>query len=74
MHISEGVLSGPVLLTGGVLTVAGTASGLKKLDFERIARAGRQFVVRNYSWAHVVERVGTIEDQLTRGRKQAQKQ
>jgi glycosyltransferase involved in cell wall biosynthesis len=41
---------------------------------ERIARAGRQFVVRNYSWAHVVERVGTIEDQLTRGRKQAQKQ
>jgi len=40
MHISEGVLSGPVLLTGGVLTVAGTAIGLKKLDFERIARAG----------------------------------
>jgi cobalt/nickel transport system permease protein len=40
MHISEGVLSGPVLLTGGVLTVAGTAIGLKKLDYERIARAG----------------------------------
>jgi cobalt/nickel transport system permease protein len=40
MHISEGVLSGPVLLTGGVLTVAGTALGLKKLDYERIARAG----------------------------------
>lgn len=40
MHISEGVLSGPVLLAGGVLTAAGTAIGLKKLDYERIARAG----------------------------------
>lgn len=40
MHISEGVLSGPVLLTGGALAVAGTAVGLKKLDYDRIARAG----------------------------------
>jgi cobalt/nickel transport system permease protein len=40
MHISEGVLSGPVLLTGGVLAAAGTAVGLKKLDYDRIARAG----------------------------------
>lgn len=40
MHISEGVLSGPVLLTGGALAAAGTALGLKKLDYDRIARAG----------------------------------
>ena len=36
MHISEGVLSAPVLLGGGALTVAGTAIGLKKLDYDRI--------------------------------------
>lgn len=40
MHISEGVLSGPVLLSGGALAAAGTAVGLKKLDYDRIARAG----------------------------------
>ncbi len=36
MHISEGVLSGPVLISGGALTVLGTAIGLKKLDYDRI--------------------------------------
>ena len=36
MHISEGVLSAPVLVSGAVLTVAGTAIGLKKLDYDRI--------------------------------------
>ncbi len=36
MHISEGVLSAPVLLGGGALTAAGTAIGLKKLDYDRI--------------------------------------
>ncbi len=40
MHISEGVLSGPILISGGVLAAAGTAIGLKKLDYDRIARAG----------------------------------
>jgi cobalt/nickel transport system permease protein len=40
MHISEGVLSGPVLISGGALAVAGTAIGLKKLDYDRIAKAG----------------------------------
>jgi len=40
MHISEGVLSGPVLVTGMALAAVGTAVGLKKLDFERIPRAG----------------------------------
>lgn len=40
MHISEGYLSGPVLISGAALAAAGTAVGLKKLDYERIAQAG----------------------------------
>ena len=36
MHISEGILTAPVLLSGAALTVAGTAIGLKKLDYDRI--------------------------------------
>lgn len=40
MHISEGVLSGPVLISGGAIAAAGTAIGLKKLDYDRIAQAG----------------------------------
>jgi len=36
MHISEGVLSGPVLLGGAALSVAGTAIGLKKIDYDHI--------------------------------------
>lgn len=40
MHISEGVLSGQALLAGGVLTAAGTAIGLKTVDFDRIAHVG----------------------------------
>ena len=40
MHISEGVLSGPVLVSGGALAVVGTAVGLKKLDYDQIAKAG----------------------------------
>lgn len=36
MHISEGVLSAPVLIGGGALTAAGTAIGLKSLDYDRI--------------------------------------
>lgn len=36
MHISEGVLSGPVLLSGAALAAAGTAIGLKKVDYDRI--------------------------------------
>ena len=38
MHISEGVLSAPILVTGGVLTAAGTAIGLRKLDYDKIAQ------------------------------------
>jgi cobalt/nickel transport system permease protein len=40
MHISEGVLSGPVLVSGIALAAAGTAVGLRKLDYERIPQAG----------------------------------
>jgi cobalt/nickel transport system permease protein len=38
MHISEGVLSPPVLLVGAGLAVVGTAIGLKKMDYESIPR------------------------------------
>lgn len=36
MHISEGILSAPILLGGASLTVVGTVIGLKKLDLDRI--------------------------------------
>lgn len=36
MHISEGVLSAPVLVTGVALTAAGCGISLKKLDYERV--------------------------------------
>jgi len=39
LHISEGILSGPVLASGIALAAAGTAIGLKKLDADRIPRA-----------------------------------
>lgn len=38
MHISEGLLSVPVLLGGTALTAAGTAIGLKRMDDDCIAR------------------------------------
>lgn len=40
MHISEGVLSAPVLISGGVLAAAGTAIGLKKIDYDHLAQVG----------------------------------
>lgn len=40
MHISEGVLSGPVLLAGAAIALSGTAVGLKKLDLDHVAQAG----------------------------------
>lgn len=39
MHISEGVLSVPVLVAGYGLTVAGTGIGLAKLDADRVMTA-----------------------------------
>jgi cobalt/nickel transport system permease protein len=40
MHISEGILSGPVLISGASLAAVGTGIGLKKLDYDQIAKAG----------------------------------
>ena len=40
MHISEGVLSAPVLITGAAIALGGTSLGLKKLDLDRVAQAG----------------------------------
>ena len=39
MHISEGVLSTPVLVTGAALAIAGVSVGLKKMDYEKIPQA-----------------------------------
>ena len=39
MHISEGILSAPVLVTGAALAAAGVAVGLKKIDPDTIPRA-----------------------------------
>lgn len=39
MHISEGILSGPVIVSGIILAVAGTATGLKKLEYDNIPKA-----------------------------------
>jgi cobalt/nickel transport system permease protein len=40
MHVSEGILSAPVLVAGAALAAAGTAVGLKQLDYDETARAG----------------------------------
>ena len=40
MHISEGVLGAPVLATGAILSVAGSAIGLKKIDYEKLPQVG----------------------------------
>lgn len=38
MHISEGVLSAPVLIGGAALAAVGVAVGLRRLDYERVPR------------------------------------
>jgi len=40
MHISEGVLSPAILIGGAVVTMAGVAIGLKKVDNENIPKMG----------------------------------
>jgi len=36
MHIAEGIVSAPILISSAVLTIAATGVGLKKLDYDRI--------------------------------------
>ena len=36
MHISEGVLSAPVLISGATLAAVGAGIGLKKIDYDRL--------------------------------------
>ncbi|MBU3930755.1 cobalt transporter CbiM [bacterium] len=36
MHISEGVLSAPVLIAGGVLSICCVTAGLRKLEYEKV--------------------------------------
>jgi len=38
MHISDGVLSAPVLIAGAVIAASGTAAGLKKMEMEKMPR------------------------------------
>lgn len=40
MHIAEGVLSPAVLAGGAVLALAGTARGLRKLEYDRLVAVG----------------------------------
>jgi len=40
MHISEGILSGPVIISGWAIAIAGTAIGLKKINYDKIAQVG----------------------------------
>lgn len=61
MHISEGILSAPILAGGAVLSVAGCAIGLKKLDYDRImsvAMFGSAFFVA--SLIHVPAGIGSV--------------
>ncbi len=36
MHISEGILSAPILISGGLVSTLGTMIGLRHLDYERL--------------------------------------
>jgi cobalt/nickel transport system permease protein len=38
VHISEGILSAPVWVSGAALTAGGVAIGLRKMDYDRIPR------------------------------------
>ena len=61
MHISEGILSAPILAGGAALSLAGCAIGLKKMDYDRImsvAMFGSAFFVA--SLIHVPAGIGSV--------------
>jgi len=61
MHISEGVLSAPILTSGAVLSFVGTTIGLKKLDYDHVmsvAMFGSAFFVA--SLIHVPAGIGSV--------------
>lgn len=61
MHISEGVLSAPILTSGALLSFAGTTVGLKKLDYDHVmsvAMLGSAFFVA--SLIHVPTGLGSV--------------
>ena len=40
MHIVDGALSAPVLISGAVLTIVGVFIGLKKMDYDQLPLVG----------------------------------
>ncbi len=61
MHISEGVLSAPILTSGAVLSLAGCAIGLKKMNYDQImsvAMFSSAFFVA--SLIHVPAGIGSV--------------
>lgn len=40
MHIQEGILHPALLISGGLLAAAGTAVGIRRMDYDRIPEAG----------------------------------
>lgn len=40
MHIQEGILQSAILVSGGVLAAAGTAVGMRRMDYDRVPEAG----------------------------------
>ncbi|MBT4287966.1 MAG: cobalamin biosynthesis protein CbiM, partial [Deltaproteobacteria bacterium] len=40
MHISEGILSAPVLIGGTLITLVGAGIGFKKIDADQLPKAG----------------------------------
>ena len=61
MHISEGVLSAPILLSGAVTSLVGTTIGLKKIDHDQVmsvAMFGSAFFVA--SLIHVPAGIGSV--------------
>ena len=64
MHIAEGVLSPAVLGGGAVLALAGTAQGLRRLEYDRLVTVGilsaAFFVARFHVFQNITSEVAKI--------------